>query len=112
MSVLPAPEPRAPLTGPVKFYDWNRPQQAEALEIWGGGVFLMTNAPLAEERLITLRLQLPDGSRPFTVLGKVVRTVKGSVLRPGGMEIRFVDLSAGDRKAIDRYVQQRPLRAA
>jgi len=112
MSVQAAPEPRAPLAGPVRFYDWNRPQQAEAVEISVSGIVLKTATLLEEERLLTLRLQLPDGSRPFTVLGKVVRTVKGSLLRPGGMEVRFVDLSAADRTAIDSYVKRRTMRAA
>jgi hypothetical protein len=106
------PELRAPLSTQVKFYDWNRPQTAEAMEISACGVFLKTPAPLAEDRLMTLRLQLPDGSRPFTVLGKVTRTVKGSLLRPGGMDIRFVDLSTSDRLVIEAYVQRRTLRAA
>lgn len=105
-------EPKAPLTGQVKFFDWNRPQVAEAMEISTQGVFLKTATPLAEDRLLTLRIQLPDGSRPFTVLGKVIRTVKGSMFRPGGMDIRFVDLSASDRALIEAYVQRRTLRAA
>src|SRR4051812_37284769 len=107
-----SPEPKASLTGQVKFYDWNRPQLAEAMEISARGVFLKTAAPLAEDRLLTLRLQLPGGSRPFTVLGKVIRTVKGSMFRPGGMDIHFVDLSAADRASIETYVQRRTLRAA
>ena len=105
-------ESKAPLAGQVKFFDWNRPQVAEAMEISARGVFLKTPAPLAEDRLLTLRLQLPDRSRPFTVLGKVVRTVKGSMFRAGGMDIRFVDLSAVDRVLIETYVQRRTLRAA
>jgi PilZ domain-containing protein len=111
---LPAasPEPRAPLSAQVKFFDWNRPQTAEAMEISVGGVFLKTPSPLAEDRLLTLRLQLPDGGRPFTVLGKVIRTVKGSLFRPGGMDIRFIDLSASDRLSIEAYVQRRTMRAA
>jgi len=106
------PEHRAPLSTTVKFYDWNRPQTAEAVEISARGVFLKTAEPLAEDRLLTLRLQLPDGTRPFTVLGKVMRTVKGSMFRTCGMDIRFVDLSAADRLAIEAYVQRRTLRAA
>src|SRR3954462_3666941 len=105
-------ELKAPLAGQVKFFDWNRPQVAEAMEISVGGVFLKTASPPAEDRLLTLRLQLPDGSRPFTVLGRVIRTVKGSMFRPGGMDIRFVDLSAADRRSIEAYVQRRTLRAA
>jgi len=113
MSVPAAPpESKAPLAGQVKFYDWNRPQMAEAVEISTRGVFLKTAEPLAEDRLLTLRLQLPDGSRPFTVLGKVIRTVKGSLFRPGGMDIRFVDLSAVDRASVEAYVRRRTLRAA
>jgi uncharacterized protein (TIGR02266 family) len=103
---------RAPLTGLVKFFAWSTPQQAEAMEISVEGIFLKTTEPLAEGRLLTLRLQLPDGSQPFTVLGKVVRTVKGSQLRLAGMEVRFVDLAATDRAAIAAYVQRRTLRAA
>ena len=106
------PELRAPLSTQVKFFDWNRPQTAEAVEISVRGVFLKTPSPLSEDRLLTLRLQLPDGTRPFTVLGKVTRTVKGSMFRPGGMDIRFVDLAASDRLVIEAYVQRRTLRAA
>ncbi len=105
-------ERKAPLAGQVKFYDWNRPQTAEAVEISTRGIFLKTPAPLAEDRLLTLRVQLPDGSRPFTVLGKVIRTVKGSLFRPGGMDIRFVDLLASDRASIEAYVQRRTLKVA
>ena len=112
MNAPEAPELRVPLVGPVKFFDWNKPQQAEALEISVRGVFLKTLTPLSEDRLLTLRLQLPDGSKAFTVLGKVVRTVKGSLFRPGGMDIRFVDLSAVDRASIEAYVQRRTTRAA
>jgi PilZ domain len=106
------PELRARLSTQVKFFDWNRPQTAEALEISARGVFLKTPSPLAEDRLLTLRLQLPDGGRPFTVLGKVIRTVRGSLFRPGGMDVRFVDLAAVDRLAIEAYVRRRTLRAA
>ncbi|HYV47547.1 MAG TPA: PilZ domain-containing protein [Myxococcaceae bacterium] len=107
-----SPELRAPLSTSVKFFDWNRPQTAEAVEISTRGVFLKTTAPLAEDRLLTLRLQLTDGTRPFTVLGRVIRTVKGSLFRPGGMDVRFIDLAASDRLTIEAYVQRRTLRAA
>ena len=52
------------------------------------------------------------GSRAFTVLGKVVRTVKGSRFRPGGMDVRFVDLAAPDREAVSSYVSRRMMKAA
>ena len=43
----------------------------------------------------------------FTVLGKVVRTVKGGLFAPPGMGVRFVDLSPGDRQTILDYVARR-----
>jgi hypothetical protein len=34
------------------------------------------------------------------------------MFRAGGMDIRFIDLSAADRASIEAYVQRRTLRAA
>jgi uncharacterized protein (TIGR02266 family) len=102
---------RAPMSGTVKYFDWNRPREAEAVEISAGGIFLQTAEPLAEDRLVTVRVSLP-GRRPFTVLGKVVRTVRGSLLRPGGMDIRFVDIAAHDRETVAHYVAERSRTAA
>ena len=98
---------RAPLSGTVKFFDWNRPSSAEGTEISGGGMFLRTRAVLAEGAMVTVRLTLPGLKRAFTVLGKVVRTVKGGVFNPSGMGVRFVDLSPGDRQTILEYVASR-----
>lgn len=103
---------RAPLGVTVKYFDWNRPQEAEGTEISVQGVFLKTAEPMAEDRMLTLRVTLPGGSRPFTVLGKVVRTVKGSRFRPGGMDVRFVDLAAPDREVVSTYVSRRMMKAA
>ncbi|MGQ0503717.1 MAG: PilZ domain-containing protein [Myxococcaceae bacterium] len=104
--------PRAPLTGTVKFYEWNRPLAAEAAEISGSGIFVGTQAPIAEGALITLRLSLPGSSRGFTVLGRVVRTVRGGMLRKAGLGVDFVDITPGDRRQILDYVARRTERAA
>jgi uncharacterized protein (TIGR02266 family) len=104
--------PRAPLSGTVKFYEWNRPFQADASEISADGMFLKTEASLSEGAMVTLRLSIPGLARAFTVLGKVVRTVRGSLLRPPGLGVHFVDIAAGDRKSITDYVAQRAPRAA
>jgi uncharacterized protein (TIGR02266 family) len=98
---------RAPMSGTVKFFDWDRPTAAEGTEISGGGIFLRTRAILAEGAMVTVRLTLPGLKRAFTVLGKVVRTVKGGLFTPPGMGVRFVDLSPGDRKTILEYVASR-----
>ncbi len=96
---------RAPLPVPVRFYDWGRPFDGQAAEIGGGGLFVHTEAPIAEGALLTLRVTLP-ASRSFTVLGRVVRTVRGgwARLRRAGLAIQFVDLGATDRRAILDYV--------
>lgn len=104
--------PRAPLTGRVKFYDWDKPMHADATEISGEGIFLKTPEALPEGALLTLRLSIPGLDEAFTVLGRVVRTVRGGFLRPAGMGVRFVDISARARERILAYVAQRTLRAA
>ncbi|MBI3181454.1 MAG: PilZ domain-containing protein [Myxococcales bacterium] len=104
--------PRAPMSGEVKFYEWNRPFQADAAEISGNGLFLKTGSSLPEGSMLTLRLNIPGLARAFTVLGKVVRTVRGGLLKPAGMGIFFVDIAAGDRRSILDYVSRRTLRTA
>ncbi len=98
---------RAPMSGTVKFFDWNLPAQAEGTEISGGGMFLRTRAVVAEGAMVTVRVTLPGLRRAFTVLGKVVRTVKGGLFSPSGMGLRFVDLAPGDRQTILDYVARR-----
>ncbi len=104
--------PRAPLTGTVRFYEWNRPHQADAAEISANGMFLKTSSTLPEGSMVTVRVSIPGVARAFTVLGKVVRTVRGNLLRPGGMGISFVDIAAADRRNIVEYVARRALSAA
>lgn len=104
--------PRAPMTGTVQVYEWNRPMAANAVEISGGGMFLRTDAAMSEGSMLTLRLNLPGGTSAFTVLGKVVRTVRGSLLKPPGVGIQFIDISAADRRTVLEYVARRRLRAA
>jgi Tfp pilus assembly protein PilZ len=105
--------PRAPLCESVRFFDWNEPFDAQAMEIGGGGLFLQTDRPIAEGTLLTLRVKLP-ASTSFTVLGKVVRTVRGGwgQLRKPGLAIQFMDLGSVDRQAVLAYVARHNVRAA
>ncbi len=100
------------MTGSVKLFDWDRPLAANAAEISAGGVFLRTSEALPEGSMVTLRLTIPGMKGAFTALGKVVRTVKGGWLKPGGMGIRFVDISSSAREAIGAYVEARGLKLA
>lgn len=105
--------PRAPLSGKVRFFEWNQPHDAEARDLGGGGIFLQTEVAVNEGSLLTLRVDLP-ASRSFTVLGRVVRTVRGSWarLRRAGVAVQFVDLGAADRQAVLEYVARHGARAA
>lgn len=100
---------RAPLSGEVKFYEWDQLRQAVATEISGGGIFLRTSESLPEGSMLTLRVNLPGVRKAFTVLGKVVRTVKGGLMAAPGMGVRFLDLQPTDRASILEYVSTRAL---
>lgn len=104
--------PRAPLSGTVKVFEWNRPFQAGAEEISASGVFLRTTSVLPEGSMLTMRLSIPGLARAFTVLGRVVRTVRGSLLRAPGLGVHFVDISDSDRRSLLDYVALRERRAA
>jgi uncharacterized protein (TIGR02266 family) len=99
---------RAPLTGTVRFWEWDQARTAQAREVSGGGLFVETPAPMAEGRHVTVRLELP-GARGITVLGRVVRTVHGGMLAAAGMGIRFLDLSPSQRRSITDFVERRAL---
>lgn len=98
--------PRAPYAAEVRYFDWDEPHVAQASEVSVDGLFLRTESPVAEGRLLTLRLAVPGGGT-FTVLARVVRTVRGGLLRPAGMGLRFVDIAASARHAIDAFVRGR-----
>jgi uncharacterized protein (TIGR02266 family) len=98
---------RVPYTEPVRFFEWNKARSAQASEISVGGIFLQTAGPLNEGTLVTLRLAFPGSPSGFTALGRVVRTVRGSGLRPSGMGISFVDIPCSGRQMIEAYVAQR-----
>ncbi|GMU60200.1 MAG: PilZ domain-containing protein [Myxococcales bacterium] len=99
---------RAPLTGPVRFWDWSQPRTALAREVSAGGVFVQTPSPMPEGAHVTVRLELP-GAQGMTVLGRVVRTVQGGVLAAAGMGIRFLDLSPSQQRRISDFVAARAL---
>ena len=102
---------RAPMSGPVKFFEWDHARQAQSTEISAGGIFLRTGEALPEGAMLTVRVTLPGLKRAVTVLGKVVRTVKGGLFSPPGMGVRFVDLSPSDRKTILEYTAGRAVAA-
>ena len=105
--------PRKTLRITIRYFQWNEPHDAVALEIGGGGIFVESHAPVPEGSMLTLRVVLPSG-RSFTVLGRVVRTVRDgwARARTPGMGIQFVDLGAADRSALLDYINSTALLSA
>ena len=65
--------PRAPLTVPVNYFEWDQLREGVAAEISSGGLFVKTNMVSPKGSLMTLRLAIPGLAAAFTVLGRVVR---------------------------------------
>lgn len=100
---------RAPFTERVEYFCWDQRRSAEARDISPDDIFLRSSELLPKGSMVTLRLQLPGGSRGFTVLGRVA-FVTGDA--PLGMGITFLDIAPRDRDRILEYVERRPSCAA
>ena len=98
---------RAPMSGGVKLFSWGTLQPAEAAQISANGIFVRSKDVLPEGSMVTLRLALPGLHRAITVLGRVVRTVKGGLFAAPGMGIRFLDLLPSERAVVVNYVARR-----
>lgn len=100
--------PRAPYTERVAYFEWNEESIAAGADIGEGGMFLRTGSPPVEGSLLTVRVGIPGG-RAYTVLARVVRTVRASrrSFWPAGMAVRFLDLPGEARRAIASYVEAR-----
>jgi uncharacterized protein (TIGR02266 family) len=103
---------RAPMSGDVKLFQWGTLKPALAAQISANGIFVRTKEVLPEGSMVTLRLALPGLHRAITVLGKVVRTVKGGLFAAPGMGIRFLDLLPSERAVVVGYVSRRAVEVA
>ncbi len=97
---------RAPLATAIRFWKWNEPRTAQGGELSTSGIFLRTHDVIQEGAHVTIRLELP-GHSGITVLGRVVRTVKGGLLEVAGMGIRFLDLVPTQKALIEEFVAAR-----
>jgi uncharacterized protein (TIGR02266 family) len=75
------------------------------------GVFIKTKSPLKEGILLTLELQLKDGSPVIRGLAQVDwrREIAQSEDRPAGMAIKFIKLDDMSHQVVERAVEARNL---
>ncbi len=82
-------------------------QKATTFNLSARGVFIQTAAPFQVGAQVILRFQLPGYETPVKVTGQVVWRNADSGKRGGtGMGVQFLDLTPGDREAIERHLAQ------
>ena len=101
---------RAELEVDVAFEGDNRFFAGTTGDISRGGLFVATDTPLMVGTELTLSFVLPDAYRIAT--DATVTWVRAPRYRPdelpAGMGVRFDDLSAADRGALEHYLRDRP----
>jgi len=95
--------------GRAEIFSWEGRCRAQIQDLSVGGAFIRCRGESPLGRYLTLRLRLPTGAA-FTVLGRVLRRMVwsgGEGIRgtqASGVAMRFVDLSARDRRAIESFI--------
>jgi type IV pilus assembly protein PilZ len=70
-----------------------------------GGLFVETERPPVVGSLVALEFQIPGGSEPIQVMGRVIRTSGGERDEPLGMGIEFENLDGQSRDLINDLVR-------
>jgi uncharacterized protein (TIGR02266 family) len=94
---------RAPLRIIVRVKTEAGSQRYYSKNISPGGVFLLSDAPLAEETEVELEMELPGMSAPVKVGGEVVWNRRQE---PRGFAVKFIDISDITREFIRWSVRQ------
>ncbi len=73
-----------------------------------GGMFIKTDKPLAVGTRFRLRFKLPDDDEPIDTVAEVRWVLPPEEAGPmaAGMGICFEDLSAGDRKKVEKLLEE------
>jgi type IV pilus assembly protein PilZ len=74
-----------------------------------GGIFIRSDKPLPLQAEVSLVLRLPEAGVSIRAIGRVVWNYdvpKGSSRIVTGSGIRFVDMSASDRAALESYLKR------
>jgi uncharacterized protein (TIGR02266 family) len=70
-----------------------------------GGIFIETESPAPIDQMVSLQFQLPGGSEPIKVSGRVVWSTPGGDGEPPGMGVEFENLDPAARARVNELVQ-------
>jgi uncharacterized protein (TIGR02266 family) len=103
--------PRASLAGIRATYEGagGDPQDADAVNLSTGGIFLRSDAPLAVGKRVSLDLHVAGEAAPWSALGRIVwvRPADEGDERPAGMGVKLIDVEDTVVDAIERLVASR-----
>jgi uncharacterized protein (TIGR02266 family) len=92
---------------PIEYQSLRSFQKSTAFNLTPNGVFLRTATPFDMGEQVALRFQLPGQEARVNVTGQVVwRNADPSKMGGVGMGIRFVEIAAGLREAIEGHLAQ------
>ena len=99
--------PRLYVEVPIEYQTLRSFQKSTAFNLTAQGVFIRTAVPLEMGEQAALRFQLPGQEDSVNATGEVVwRNADPSKTGGMGMGIRFIEIAAGDREAIERHLAQ------
>jgi len=99
--------PRLSLGIPIEYQTLRSFQKSHEFNMSANGVFIRTAVPFDMGDQVVLRFHLPGQDVPVRVVGQVVwRNADPSKTGGMGMGIRFIEMGAGDREAIERHLAQ------
>ncbi|MFI5339928.1 MAG: TIGR02266 family protein [Candidatus Methylomirabilales bacterium] len=99
--------PRLYVEVPIEYQTLGSFQRSAAFNLTAQGVFIRTAVPFEMGEQVVLRFLLPGQETPVNVIGQVVwRNADPSKTEGTGMGIRFVEVAAADREAIEHHLAQ------
>jgi len=99
--------PRLNVEVPIEYQSIRSFQKTGGFHLSTQGVFIRTAVPFDLGEQVLLRFEIPGQARPVYAMGQVVWQNADPSKRGGmGMGLRFLDLAAADREAIEGYLTQ------
>ncbi len=90
---------------PIEYQSLGLWQESATFNLSTWGVFIRTATPLQPGENVILRFRLPEQTQPTRAMGRVVWSNTDPAKWGGtGMGIQFLDLSPGQREAIERHL--------